>query len=82
MTTRTVSIKDFRDNLTKYLREGQKRNIHFVVMRHGEPVASVAPMTKKAMALEELLQEVKQAREDLKQGKFYTLDEIEKMVGL
>lgn len=54
MTTRLIGIKEFRQNMTELLREAQECNIHFIIMRHHEPVAKVAPLTKKDVALEDL----------------------------
>ena len=83
MTTRTVGIKEFRDNMTKFLREGQKKNIHFVVMRHGEPVANVMPLKKaKRQTLEGLEQELAEARAQADRGELYTSTEVRKMLGL
>jgi len=82
MTTRTVSIREFRDNMTKYLREGQKKNIHFVIMRHGEPVANVAPLKRKRMTLEELEAELAKARAQADRGEVFTQEEVEKMLGM
>ena len=83
-TTRTVSIRDFRENLTKHLREGQEKNVHFIIMRHAEPVAHVTPVknkkSKRAASLEKLIEEVALARKEIREGKFYTPQQILNMI--
>ena len=82
MTTRIISIREFRENMTGLLREAQAKDIHFVIMRHAVPVARVAPFSKKEMALEELTREIAEARAQAKRGEVFTQKEIEKMMGL
>jgi antitoxin (DNA-binding transcriptional repressor) of toxin-antitoxin stability system len=79
MTTRTVSVRDFRENMTKYLKEGQEKNIHFVVMRHAVPIAKVTPIEQND-SLESLIQEVAQARRDIEEGRTYTTEEVLAMI--
>ena len=61
MTTRTVSIREFRENMTKFLKEAQEKNVHFVVMRHTVPIAHVTPV-EHSDSLEALAAEVARAR--------------------
>ena len=78
-TTRTVSIRNFREHMSKYLKEGQKNNVHFVVMRHAEPIAKVTPIEKDS-SLESMVKEIAQARKDYADGKFYTTEEVLAMI--
>ena len=80
-TTRTVSIRDFRDNLTTLLKEAQKKDIYFVIMRHGVPVATVSPM-KKEQSLEALMEDVAIARDQAKRGDVYSTKEVRTLLGL
>ena len=81
MTTRTVSIRNFRENLTQLLKEAQENNIHFVVMRHSKPVAHVTPVTN-GDTLEELRRDVATARKQAKEGETFTAKESRAMLGL
>ena len=78
-TTRTINIRDFRDNLTKLLKEAQENNIHFVIMRHSVPVAKVTPMQPDA-SLEQLMEDVDEARKAHKKGKVYSAEEVLDMI--
>src|SRR3989338_2953070 len=46
-TTQTISVRELRQNLSLYLRATEMKKVHFVVMRHGEPVARMIPEKKK-----------------------------------
>ena len=39
-----IGIRNFIRNASRILREAQEQNIHFVVMRHSEPVANITPI--------------------------------------
>ncbi len=79
MTTRTVSIRNFRENMTKFLKEAQEKNVHFVIMRHSEPVAHVTPAARKN-SLESLAKDVATARKAIKEGRLYTPKQVLKMI--
>lgn len=79
-TTRTVSIRNFRENLTKLLKEAQEKDVHFVVMRHSEVVAHVTPTKRRNASLEELARDVAIARKEYKEGKTFTTEEVRKML--
>ncbi len=79
MTTKTVSIRAFRENMTKFLKEAQEKNVHFVIMRHSEPVAHVTPVTN-GDSLESLAKEVAEARKAIKAGKVYSPEEVLDMI--
>jgi prevent-host-death family protein len=79
--TRTVSIRRFRENLAELLKEAQRKNIHFVVMRHSEPIAHVWPVRKRRMrSLEEVRADIAEARRQAARGEGYTTEEILAMI--
>lgn len=78
--TRTISIREFRQNLTKFLKEAQEKGVHFVVMRHSVPVAHVTPVENGADSLEALAAEVATARAAYRKGKTYTAEEVLGMI--
>ena len=81
-TTRIIGSKEFRENFSKILDEAQKKNVHFIVMRHSEILANVTPPTKKDEALEQLAAEIAEAREQVKRGEVYTEEELAKEFGI
>ncbi|MBU0458323.1 hypothetical protein KJ652_02290 [Patescibacteria group bacterium] len=87
MTTKLIGIKEFAKNLSKILQESQENNVHFVVMRHTEPVANITPIkkkkkTNKEIELEKFAEEIAQARAEYKRGEYYTEEEICKKLGI
>ncbi len=91
MTIRLIGIRQFGQNLSKFLQEAQENNVHFVVMRHGKPVANITP-AKRAIAdadleaeginVDELKNDVAEAMEDVKHGRVYSTEEARKMLQL
>ena len=79
-TTKTVSVRAFREHMTRFLKEAQEDNVHFVIMRHAEPVAHVTPV-RQSDSLESLAQEVAEARKAIKAGKTYTPEQVLDMLG-
>lgn len=84
--TRMVTVRQLRQNLSKYLREAEEKNVHFVVMRHATPVAHVVPVKKKKKnkrdTLEEFLAELTEARAQIERGEGISQEEMERLVGL
>ncbi|MFH0769978.1 MAG: hypothetical protein V1926_01225 [Candidatus Peregrinibacteria bacterium] len=80
-TTRTVSIRHFRENLTKFLREAREKNVHFVIMRHAVPVARVEAVAPHD-SLESLIADISQARKEVKMGNVYSAKEVRALLGL
>ena len=89
MTTRFIGIKELQRDLSQILREAQEKRIHFVIMRHNEPIAEFVPLKqkdkklrRKEIVLEELYKEIAQAREEVKRGEVYTEEEIAEEFGI
>ena len=83
--THVVSVRDFRQNLSLYLRAAQMKKVHFVVMRHLEVVAELSPPKKKKahkQLNEELLESIRRARAQWERGEYYTTAELRKRLGL
>lgn len=81
-STRTVSIREFRTHLSKFLKEAQKHDVHFVVMRHSEIVAHVTPAQRRDTSLEALRKDVAIARQQVKDGKTFTTKEARAILGV
>lgn len=44
MKTRIVSVKDWRQNLTKLWKEAEGKDIRYIVMSHSKPMYEVRPL--------------------------------------
>lgn len=82
MTTKLIGIKEFRRNLTKFSREAQKKDVHFIVMRHSVPLMRVSPLSCKELELEQLKADIAEARAQIKRGEVYSLEEIKTELGI
>lgn len=79
-TTRAVSIREFRENLTRFLKEAQEKDVHFIVMRHADPIAHVSPICDDEASIEALAARVAKARKDADEGRIYTAQQVLAMI--
>ncbi len=82
MTTKMIGIKKFRQNFTSIWKEAQKKDIRYIVMNHSEPVLEVKPITEDDLIVEKWGSDIEKALEDVKNGKFYTNEQIKKEFGI
>lgn len=43
MLTKVISLKDYRQNITKLWKEAEKENIRYIVLHHSKPIFEVKP---------------------------------------
>ncbi len=82
MNTKIIGLKEFRQNLSAYTKQVQSKKMRLIVLNKNIPLIEVKPVEEKEFILENLREEVAEARAEVKRGEVYTLDEIEKMLGL
>lgn len=84
-STQTISVREFRQNLSLYLRATEMKKVHFVVTRHGRPIVKMSPekpkKTRKQLD-EELLRDLREAQEQADRGELYTTEEVRQHLGL
>ncbi len=80
MTTRTIGVKEFRQNMAKLYKKGRKGKVFFLVMNHQKPVMRVEMLDEDHMILEKFLPQIERGLADYKKGKFYTADQIGKEI--
>ena len=82
--TQTISVREFRQNLSLYLSAAKLKKIHFVVMNHSEPMAEIIPPKEKKKTQkqlrEELLKDIQEAEAQLERGEWYTQEEMEELL--
>jgi len=44
MTTKLISLNQYRTNLTKLWKDAKEKNVRYVVMVHSKPVFEVTPI--------------------------------------
>lgn len=82
MTTKIIGIKDFRQNITSIWREAREKNISYIVMYHTLPIFEVNPINEEEMILDNLVNDVKEAREQVQKGDVYSEAEVYKKLGI
>ena len=53
MTTKIISVKTWRQNLTKLWREAEGKNIRYIVMSHSKPMYEVKPIFKDLLEIDD-----------------------------
>lgn len=82
MVTKIIGVKEFRQNIASYYAKSIKNNWRFLVMNRNQPIFDVRPISKKDASLEKLYADIVEAREDYKQGRYYTASEVRKHLGI
>lgn len=80
MTTQTIGIKEFRQNMKQFHKKGLKENICFIVMSHQAPLWRMEPIDEDHLILEKYADQIERGIQDFKEGKYYTADEVRKAI--
>lgn len=75
MTTKFIGIKEFRQNISAYVKKAQKRENRFVVMNRNSPLFEIKPFDED-FEIEDILQDLIQGTKDMKEGRVYTHKEM------
>lgn len=81
MSTKLISVKQFREKFTSLWKEASEKNIRFIVLWHSKPVLKVIPIGKGDL-LAKLKKEIAAARKHAKQDKIFTEERIMKEFGI
>ena len=64
------------------MEEMRKKNLHFIILRHGKIAGHVMPPTEDENLLQELAEDISIAREEAKRGEGRSSDEVRKLLDL
>lgn len=81
LITKTIGLKEFRNNITTLWKTAQKKNIRYIVMHHSRPVFEVNPLTGDDILIQ-LAADIAKARLAAKQGRVHTQAAVLKRLGL
>lgn len=76
MTTQTIGIREFRQNMTALRKKAQKHNICYIVMNHQTPLWRMQPIDEDQLILEKYASEIEESIAQVNRGETYTLDEV------
>lgn len=82
MTTRFVGLKEFRQNMAKISEEAHVKKQRLIILRKNKAIFELRPLSHKASVMESLLADLAEADADIKAGRVYTQEQVEKMFGL
>lgn len=66
MTTRTIGIKEFRQNISKL---SEEKNVRFIVMNHSRPIFKVEPIDEDQLILEKYADQIDRGVQEANKGK-------------
>ncbi len=75
MTTKTIGIKEFRANISDVVTKAQKGNVRYIIMNRNRPLFEVRPFKTDA-TIDSLLNDIIEARNDIKKGNIYSQEDI------
>jgi len=82
MTTRFVGLKEFRQNMAKISSQAQIKNQKLIILKKNQPIFELHPLSKKESILENLIKDVDEALDDVKNKRLLTQKEVENMLGV
>lgn len=82
MTTKLIGIKEFRQNVTKLYKQAQTKKIQYIVLNRNQAIFKVSPLSEKDTILEKLALDVKEARNDVKNGRVFDFETVCNELGL
>lgn len=82
MVTKLIGLKDFRLNLSAYTAQVESKKVRLIVLKKNKPVLEINPITAEEYTLESLRKDIAEAREQVKRGELYTLEEVKEHLGL
>lgn len=75
MNIQLVGIKDFRQNISSFVKKARSSNRTFVVTSHNKPLFEIKPFQDNYLS-ESLLEDIREAKNDIKKGRLYSQKEI------
>lgn len=75
MNTKTIGIKEFRANISKYVQKAQKGDARYIVTNRDRLLFEIKPF-KKNVYLESFINELIEGLDDAKKGKVQTHEQI------
>jgi hypothetical protein len=79
MTTRTIGIKEFRQNISKL---SEEKNVRFIVMNHSKPVFKVETIDEDELILEKFAEQIDRGLAEAKKKKTTSASTLRKRLKL
>lgn len=82
MTTKFIGVKEFRQNIAKFAKSSKKNNQRIVILNRTTPILEVRPISDKDAKLDNLMLSIQRGLDDVKAGRVYTQEQMERKFGL
>ena len=83
MTTRFISFNELRQNISAFAgKRSNKKKQRLILQSKNEFFFELRPLTKKEIAMEKFAREIEEAEEDVKAGRVYSIEEVEKRLNM
>lgn len=82
MTTKTIGIKEFRQNITSIWKEAREKNIRYIVMVHSKPVFELNPLRDEDELIDLLRRDIEEARQQVKRGETVSHEALMEQFGI
>jgi len=76
MVSKFIGVKEFRQNISKYSTEALHKNIRFIILKKNVPILEVNPIDEKKYAYVRLSEELSTSEAQIKNGHFFTQEEV------
>ena len=80
--TEFVGLKEFRQGISSFATRATKTNTKYIVLKRNKPIGEYRPFTNRELGVAKLEREIAEAREQVKQGKTYTMEQVLKMFAI
>ncbi len=81
MNTKFIGVKDFRQNISDYVKRAQNSDTRFIVMNRNKPLFEIKPFAEDEY-LDSFVSSVLKAEAEVEAGKFHTEEEVMKELGV
>jgi hypothetical protein len=82
MTTRTIGIREFRQNLPQIAKKARRERISYIVMRHQTPVGRFEPIDEDELILEKYAGQIEEGLKDAEARNTISSAELRKKLSL
>ncbi len=84
MTTRFIGIKEFRQNMASISESARKKKQRIIILRKNVPLFELLPLVgdEEGVYKPEFVRGIEEAERQIKRGEVYSMEEVEKRLGL
>jgi hypothetical protein len=75
MTTKLIGVKEFRANISDFVKKAQKGDMRFVVVNRTTPLFEIKPFEADA-EIGDVFSDIVASKKDIKRGNVYSQDDI------